>query len=138
MQGVLSLARVKGSQTSLQVNPPSQVLHSHATSRASYLGFSIIESYAYGSYTLRSSRVVPDSSSSRESSPRIDEEGPGVLLKQPALEIRKGRDTLVRTSLAILFLLLLTTSRLQGPAAVNLTRCRMRVFRRLRMLRGKS
>ena len=138
MQGALSLARVKGSQTSLRSHPSSQVLHSHATSRASYLGFSIIESSADGSYTLRSSRAVPDSSSSRESSPGIDEEDPGVLLKQPALEIRKGRDTRVRTSLAILFFLLLTTSRLLGPAAVNLTRCRMRVFRRLRTLLGKS
>jgi hypothetical protein len=80
----------------------------------------------------------PDSSSSRGSSPGSDEEVPGVVLEQPALEVRRGRDTMVRTSFGILVSHLVTTGRLRDPAAMNVACCRMRVLLQPRTLRGKS
>ena len=73
--------------------------------------FSINGSYAHLSFSLgcESPRAAPsDSSSSRGSSPGIDDEGQGVLLEQPALEISRGRDTSVRTSLITLVSLVVT------------------------------
>src|SRR5579863_7931951 len=100
MQDAPWRARVKRNrrQRSLRADLSSQVLHNHAKIRASCLAFSINESYAHLSFGrgCGSPRAAPpDSSSSRGSSPRIDDEERGVLLEQPASEIRGGRGTLV-------------------------------------------
>jgi hypothetical protein len=90
------------------------------------------------SFGCRSPRAAqPDSSSSRGSSPGIGEEVPGVLLEHPALEVRGGRDTRVRRSLAIPVLHLVTMSRLLDLAAENVVRRRVRVLHQQGMLRGK-
>ena len=79
-----------------------------------------------------------DSSSSRESSPGIGEEVPGVVLELPASEIRRGRDTKVRTSFGILVLHLVTMGRLRDPAAMDVARCRVRALLQPRTCHGKS
>jgi hypothetical protein len=113
MQDALWRARVKEKrrQRFLRAVLSSQVLHKPAKFSASRLEFSIDESYAHISFDpgCGSPRAAPsDTSSSRGSSPGIDDEERGVLLEQPVPEIRRGRDTLVRTSLIILVSLLVT------------------------------
>lgn len=113
MQDAHWRARVKGNrrQRFLRAILSSQVLHKHAKFRASRLEASIDELYAHISFDpgCGSPRAAPsDASSSRGSSPGIDDEERGVLLEQPAPEIRRGRDTLVRRSLITLVSLLVT------------------------------